>query len=111
MKSAGSRGIEAPFTPDGVSCNSIRPHDVTFPMEAGPGTVALISRPRSSGRFSQNQQLGVLPGTDGMRPDCDSVREGLFIMQTGTQKTTQLLSAQVFSEFSRLRAAGLAFRV
>lgn len=64
MKSAGSRGIEAPFTPgitegrpgraredgfqglglaDGVSCNSIRPHDVTFPMEAGPGTVALIS--------------------------------------------------------------------
>ena len=28
---------------DGVSCNSIRPHDVTSPMEVGPGTVALIS--------------------------------------------------------------------
>lgn len=54
--------------PDGVSCNSIRPHDVTFPMETGPGTVALISWPRSSGRFSQNQQLGVPPGTDRMRP-------------------------------------------
>ena len=36
----GTRNILA--IPDGVSCNSIKPHDVTFPMEAGPGTVALI---------------------------------------------------------------------